>query len=755
MRQNREGRDERAHVLASTFVALAGTVAYELLKETFLPAISRWGSHVLTITYVTFAAAAIATVVHRHANRMRREVQSLQGWGARSEAALQAFVDAIPEPAFLVNRQLAILTLNDALASRLGRARADLVGRDAFALLPDSNLARARAARVTEVFDQGNAIVFHDSNNDRHYVNHLGPVRGPDDGVWAVGVVAIDVTDLHRAQEQLEQKEELLRFGLEAAGLGVWEWDIGTDVVSVSSQAIRLLGGPEREWRGSFASFLQHVEADDRGFVEEWLRTSAAGRAMSGPLTFRGRTNLRRPLRWVEVQGRLFKGRGGRLRMVGTVADATARRESEARRLRTEDALQSVTQRTAGHTGQDFFSSLVAALARSLGARWVLAGRATDDDRAVTSLACWANGPAPECSMPLEGPLDEATGQRWLSSFAAATGAADGDPQEETPSAVIIPIVSPDGTTVGIVGALHDKPLGDIDTVRLVLALTAMRAGAEIQRLDKENEIMRLNADLERRVLERTTELTSANRELEAFSYSVSHDLRAPLRSIDGFALALVEDHGDKLEPEARQYIQIVRQESQRMGQLIDDLIGLARLTRSTLNRAPVNLSATATAIIDELRLRHPERSVAVTIAPDMIVHGDANLLRIALDNLLGNAWKFTSRTADARIEVGMSETTPHAKVFVSDNGAGFDSKLAGKLFQPFARLHHANEYEGTGIGLATVARIIKRHGGCVTAESSPGNGATFTWTLPAAGASPSPSARTTERDHSGPTIQT
>ena len=165
---------------------------------------------------------------------------------------------------------------------------------------------------------------------------------------------------------------------------------------------------------------------------------------------------------------------------------------------------------------------------------------------------------------------------------------------------------------------------------------------------------MRLNADLERRVAERTTELTAANRELEAFSYSVSHDLRAPLRSIDGFALALLEDHGDALAPGARQYIDIVRQESQRMGQLIDDLLGLARLSRGTLNRGVVNVSAIAADIVAELRRRQSGRDVRVVVAPDMVLRGDANLLRIALENLIGNAWKFTSRRADARIEIGM-----------------------------------------------------------------------------------------------------
>jgi PAS domain S-box-containing protein len=723
MASQRSKRALRTSVGASAAVALMGTIAYEVLKELLLPAISRWESHIMTIAYATVAAAAIAAAVHRGVGRIREEARALQGWGERNEAALQAFIDAIPEPSFLVDRRHAVLRLNDALATRLGRPRADVVGRDPFALLPDAHLAKTRAARIDEVFDRGEAVAFQDTNGAHRYVNHLCPVRGPDGGVWAVGVVAIDITAIHVAQEKLRLSEELLRFGLAAAGLGVWEWDICTDDVIVSSGAIQLLGGREVEWRGSFTMFLQHVEPQDRVRVEESLRTAAAGRVCTEPLRFRGSPIPRRPPRWVEIQGRLFRDPGGRVRMVGTVADAAARMESEARGLRADQAVRLVTRGTAGHTGQEFFPSLVEALARCLGTRWVLAGRLTEDGDAIQSLACWADRPASDCSLPVDGPLDESVVRRWV-------GAATAGVRPDVLSAIAVPIVSREGHTIGVVAACDDKPLADLDTARLVLALSAVRAGAEIVRLDKEAEIMTLNIDLERRVEERTNELTAANRELEAFSYSVSHDLRAPLRSIDGFTLALLEDYGERIEPEARQYIEIVRNESQRMGQLIDDLLGLARLTRGRLVRARVDVSTMAVEIVEELRRREPDRTVDVTVAPALTTYADVNLLRIALDNLIGNAWKFTARRADAHIELGVEASSSEPTFYVRDNGAGFDSRLGGKLFQPFVRLHPASEYEGTGIGLATVARIIKRHGGHIAADSRPGEGATFRWTL-------------------------
>jgi signal transduction histidine kinase len=348
-------------------------------------------------------------------------------------------------------------------------------------------------------------------------------------------------------------------------------------------------------------------------------------------------------------------------------------------------------------------------------------------------MAGWADGPAENVSVPVDHA--HAPGgswsRRWLSCISEGRSGRHGAGGAGVPNVMEVPIVARDGRVIGLVAALDDKALQDLDTVSLVLALSAARAGAEIQRLAKQAEIMRLNADLERRVAERTMELTAANRELEAFSYSVSHDLRAPLRSIDGFALALLEDHGDALAPGARQYVEIVRQESQRMGQLIDDLLGLARLSRGALHRGPVDVGAVAADIVAELRRRHAGRAVRVVIGSDMKVRGDANLLRIALENLIGNAWKFTGRRADARVEIAVEADGPHRAIKVSDNGAGFDPRLAAKLFQPFARLHPASEYEGTGIGLATVARIIKRHGGNVRAESQPGQGATFICALP------------------------
>jgi light-regulated signal transduction histidine kinase (bacteriophytochrome) len=222
----------------------------------------------------------------------------------------------------------------------------------------------------------------------------------------------------------------------------------------------------------------------------------------------------------------------------------------------------------------------------------------------------------------------------------------------------------------------------------------------------------------------------AASRELEAFSYSVAHDLRAPLRGIDGFSQALLEDYSDKLDAEGRRFLVRVRESAQHMAQLIESLLTLARVTQSDIRREPVDLSELARATAERLKVAQPERNVEFLISKGLTATGDGRLLAVVFENLFGNAWKFTRNQPKASIELGCDRQDGQAVFFVRDNGAGFDMAFASKLFGVFQRLHASHEFEGTGIGLATVQRIIRRHGGRIWAEGKVAEGATFYFTL-------------------------
>ncbi len=277
-----------------------------------------------------------------------------------------------------------------------------------------------------------------------------------------------------------------------------------------------------------------------------------------------------------------------------------------------------------------------------------------------------------------EEPIETAAGKRWLHTKK-------------------VPILDDDGTPLYLLGISHD--------------ITARKLADEQLRAAK-------------------VQAEAANQELEAFSYSVAHDLRAPLRGIDGFSQALLDDYGDRLDEDGRGYLDRVRKLAQRMAELIDDLLALSRVTRADLTVENVDLSALVHAAVARLQRLEPERSLEVVVAPGLMVKADERLLSIALDNLLGNAWKFTSKVAIPRIELGSEDTDAGVRYFVRDNGAGFDRQYAHKLFGVFQRLHTEAEFSGTGIGLATVSRIIHRHRGRVSAESELGAGATFYFTL-------------------------
>jgi light-regulated signal transduction histidine kinase (bacteriophytochrome) len=314
--------------------------------------------------------------------------------------------------------------------------------------------------------------------------------------------------------------------------------------------------------------------------------------------------------------------------------------------------------------------------------------------------------------------------------------------RERRPDLVLTDVMMPGLDGFGLLRALRADPATRTVPVIMLSArageeatISGLEAGADdylVKPFSARELIARVQThlDLARLRREWSEELAAANAELESFSYSVSHDLRAPLRAIDGFARMLEQDHGKLLDENGRHYLDRVRSGTRRMGVLIDDLLELARVSRVTMLRAPIDLSALAGRVLADLQARDPGRAIELRVAPGLHALGDARLVTILFENLLGNAWKFTGKTAAPRIEVGQATGPDGPAFFVRDNGAGFDAAYASRLFKPFQRLHTEREFEGTGIGLATVQKIIARHHGRIWTEAAVDQGATFYFML-------------------------
>lgn len=413
-----------------------------------------------------------------------------------------------------------------------------------------------------------------------------------------------------------------------------------------------------------------------------------------------------------------------------SVVDITERRK-------TESVMQSLVQHTSSLFGQAFFDALVRDLASLLEVRYAFVARITPDGSSVKTVAFVADGSlAPSLSYPIAGsPCADVLAKGMLFQSSAI--------RERYPDSLIldalaaesymgVPLRGVENRPIGILAVADSKPMAGGELAKSILSIFAGRAQGEMERHEAEIALRRLNGELEQRVQERTAELVVMNRELESFAYSVSHDLRSPLRSINGFAQALSEDYGPSLDDQALGYLERIRNASRRMSELIDDLLSLSQSSRKALHKSDVDLSSMASEIIQTLREGDPKRIVEFQVDPDLHAWANPVLIRAVMENLLGNSWKYTLRTEHPTIHFRYEPPSSGMAAFaVVDDGAGFDMTFSQKLFGTFQRLHGADEFEGNGIGLATVKRILERHGGTIRGRGEIGKGATFVFELP------------------------
>lgn len=630
-------------------------------------------------------------VVARDVSARKRAEAALRD----SEARYRILVETSPDAIFIY-RDDAVEYVNLAGVGMLGApSAAAILGRSMFEFIDATGHAAALARRAhmksagrpTGLFEQTYVRL------DGGLVEVEGsalPLAGA--GGAQRMVVLRDVSARKRAEAALRESETRLRLAVEAAGLTDWEWDVASDQTHWGHQHERLLG-PLPEGAGRYPDFREMVHADDRA------RFLAAGRATlehGAPYDIEFRfVRADGEVRWLRNLGRAVRDAQGRVeRLVGVTQDVTRRHEFErelAESQQRRDALLESNPDPSWLKDRDgrYIAANRAWFARHGIAPHNIAGK-TDADIFDAGFAA----------------LIGAEDRRVVETRALVRGErnrkfADGVEWIET---VKTPVFDGAGRVVAVAGVSHD--------------ITERKRAEQAAR------------EMNESLAQKTIELTALNQELEAFSYSVSHDLRAPLRSISGFGSFLLKDSHEQLDAAGRGRLQRILAAAERMGQLIDDLLTLARISRQPMLLHDVNLHALAGEIMAGYKAEDPARRVEFIAATGLTVKGDAGLMRVMLDNLLGNAWKFTGRRAQARIEIGSALIDGVRTIFVRDDGAGFDMTYAGKLFAPFQRMHSQEQFEGTGVGLATVKRIVERHHGKIWIESAPERGTTVFFTL-------------------------
>lgn len=505
-----------------------------------------------------------------------------------------------------------------------------------------------------------------------------------------------------------------------------WELDLSTwRFTFVGPQIEGLLGYPRDAWYEE-DFWVEHMHPDDRTWAPLFCK-EASKRQQDHEFEYRMSAADGRVL-WIRDYVNVVSDEQGPHTLSGFMFDVTANKQIE-------EIMHALARSGSIKDTERFLRDCVRNLATVYGAEYAFIGLLKESKEDVRTIAIWAgDGYAKNFEYNLEStPCKDVLDlkKELIPTSAGRLYSEDAMLVEMGIDSYFgAPLVSSENEMLGIVSVMDTKPMELTPFSEPILGMFATRISVELERKLATDSLTELNASLEERIRHRTEELTAANEELQTFSYSVSHDLRSPLRAIDGYSALLLDDYRDRLGGEGCEYLDRIRQAAQRMGSLIDDLLELSKVSAIKRTSSQVSLSGLAEDIVRQLREQEPDRNVVFSNLHSEMVNCDRRLIIILLQNLFGNAWKYTRHQPNAAIEFGTQQPNGELVHYVRDNGVGFDMRYADKLFKTFQRLHTDDEFEGNGIGLATVQRIINFHNGRIWAEADSGKGATFFFTL-------------------------
>jgi len=685
--------------------------------------------------------------------RVRQRLES-------QEARFQAIFDATRDVSFIIvatdQEEPRIIEFSPGAEQLFGYSREEMLGQTVAPLHLPADVARfpeVRAA-MTERRDgfRGETTLVRRDGSHFPALFTTYPLFDADGTLEAALGVAVDISAQKATEETLRRSEERFALATAAANEGLWDIDMVEGGIYVSPRWLEIYGSDDTD-ASPYTVWTEHLHPDDR----EWVHTRLHDFIYSTERTCEATYRIVTPqgTRWIADRALAVRNADGTaLRIVGSNLDITEMRRAqsaEAHLTRLYAVLSEANKAIVRiREPQPLLEEICRILIEHGGFRAAWFGFLDPSRRHVVPAA--AAGTIVDHIMQLRISAEDPTydgspalavldrGQPMIvndiSSHVTLRRTLSTALDLGLHSTGVFP-VREGGVTTGFLAAFSgETDFFDAQHTQLLAGLADDVSRAldnlhdEAARIAAEQALQRAHGDLEQRVRERTVELEQKNYELESFSYSVSHDLRGPLRTINGFASLLVEEYREQLDADGCDYLNRIRAAALRMDQLIDGLLTLSRIAREELHRTELDVAELAHQIIADLKGTEPQRRVKLITPRQLMVNADPHLLRVALENLLRNAWKFTAQRPEARIELGTTMIEGRRFLFVRDNGVGFDMAHADKLFRPFERLHLPDEFPGTGIGLATVARIVNAHGGTIYADGTPRSGATFYFTL-------------------------